>query len=237
VWALAGAAYLGVLLLADRHATHSEQLALGALTCTIVLALLASLPLRLAVTTVGVIAFATVGEVIASIVWGVYTYRLENLPLFVPPAHGIVYLTGLAVALSLRRHARLVVATAAVAVGTWGLLGLTVLPRLDVAGATGAVLLVAILLRSRNAVVYAGVFFVVAALELYGTAIGTWRWAVEVPGTGIPNGNPPSGVAAGYVWFDVMSLLVAPFLLRLVLAARERMRPVRDVPLPSSSPA
>jgi hypothetical protein len=237
VWALAGAAYLGVLLLADRHATYPEQLALGALTCAIVVGLLASLPLQLAVMTVGVIAFATVGEVIASIIWGVYTYRLENLPLFVPPAHGIVYLTGVAVALSLRRHPRVVVWVAAVAVGAWGLLGLTVLPRLDVAGAVGAVVLLAILLRSRNAAVYAGVFLVVAALELYGTAIGTWRWAVEVPGTGIPIGNPPSGVAAGYVWFDVMALLVAPFLLRLAHAARERARPEADRALPSSSPA
>jgi hypothetical protein len=64
--------------------------------------------------------------------------------------------------------------------------------------------------------VYAGVFLVVAALELYGTAIGTWRWARELPGLGIPDGNPPSGVASGYVWFDVMALLLAPHLLALI---------------------
>ncbi len=33
-----------------------------------------------------------------------------------------------------------------------------------------------------------------------------------LPGLGIPDGNPPSGVASGYVWFDVMALLVAPWL-------------------------
>jgi hypothetical protein len=32
---------------------------------------------------------------------------------------------------------------------------------------------------------------------------------------GIPDGNPPSGVASGYVWFDVMALLVAPALVAL----------------------
>jgi hypothetical protein len=62
------------------------------------------------------------------------------------------------------------------------------------------------------------VFLVVAALELYGTSIGTWRWASTLPGLGIPDGNPPSGVASGYVWFDVMALLVAPYI--LVLARR-----------------
>ena len=36
-----------------------------------------------------------------------------------------------------------------------------------------------------------------------------------LPGLGIPDGNPPSGVASGYVWFDVMALLVAPLHRRL----------------------
>jgi hypothetical protein len=242
--ALAGASYLALLLFADRHATSAEQLALGALTWVVLLAVLRSLPLELRVLTVGVIAFATMGEVLGSLIWGVYTYRLENLPTFVPPAHGIVYLTGLALALSLRGRARAVVAAAALAAATWALLGLTVLPRADVAGAAGVVLLLAFLLRARNAAVYAGVFFVVAALELYGTAIGTWTWAAEVPGTGIPNGNPPSGAAAGYVWFDVMALLAAPLLLQFVRATSARV-PRRgagvprtsDQPLPSSGPA
>jgi hypothetical protein len=85
-----------------------------------------------------------------------------------------------------------------------------------VAGVAGVPLLCLFLWRSRFRATYAGVFLVVAALELYGTAIGTWRWAPELPGTGIPDGNPPSGVAAGYVWFDVMALCVfAPLVSRL----------------------
>jgi len=76
-------------------------------------------------------------------------------------------------------------------------------------------LLCAFLWRSRFRATYAGVFLVVAALELYGTSIGTWRWASALPGLGIPDGNPPSGVASGYVWFDVMALVVAPVLVRL----------------------
>jgi hypothetical protein len=63
--------------------------------------------------------------------------------------------------------------------------------------------------------VYCGVFVAVAALELYGTAIGTWRWAEVIPGLGLPDGNPPSGVASGYVLFDVLALAAAPALVRL----------------------
>ena len=44
--------------------------------------------------------------------------------------------------------------------------------------------------------VYAGVFFMVAALELYGTAIGTWTWSASVPVLGLSAGNPPSGARA-----------------------------------------
>jgi hypothetical protein len=112
------------------------------------------------------------------------------------------------------------VAVAAAGATVWAVAGLTVLPRLDVAGAVGVPLLLVFLWRSRFRTVYAGVFVVVAALELYGTSIGTWRWAPALPGLGVPDGNPPSGVASGYVWFDVMALLTAP----LTLAAGRRIR-------------
>src|SRR5581483_7115779 len=175
----------------------------------ILLAALRPLPWIARTQTLGVVAFATVGEVTGSLLWGVYRYRLHNLPLFIPPAHGLVYLCGLSLSVALARHARTLVWTAAAVAAAWGVAGLTVLPQRDVAGAIGVPLLLVFLWRSRWRAVYAGVFLVVAALELYGTAIGTWRCAYELPGLGIPHGNPPSGVASGYVWFDVMAMLVA----------------------------
>src|SRR5439155_10119834 len=118
-----------------------------------------------------------------------------------------------------------------------GLLGLTVLPRMDAAGALGVPLLLAFLWRSRARAAYAGVFLVVAGLELYGTAIGTWRWAAELPGLGVPDGNPPSGVASGYVWFDVMALLTAPLALALVRRRVSRTPRATERPLRSTTPA
>jgi len=235
--ALAGIAYLAALLAADHFASFHEQLALGALTWLVLILALRRFPLERRAQAIGVVCFATVGEFTGSILWGVYHYRLHNLPLFVPPAHGIVYLTGLSLAVALRRHARLVVALAATAASTWALLGLTVLPRRDVAGAIGVPLLLLFLWRSRNRAIYASVFLVVAALELYGTAIGTWRWAPTLPGLGIPDGNPPSGVASGYVWFDVMAMLVAPTLMRLISFRALRRSPEVEPTLPRSTPA
>jgi hypothetical protein len=216
VQTIGGAAYLAALLWVDRGASYPEQLALGVLTWVVLGAALTRVSPERRAQALGVVVFATIGEVTGSLIWGVYSYRLHNLPLFVPPAHGLVYLTGLALATALARHARVLVAVAATGAATWGILGLTVLTRRDVAGALLVPMLLLFLWRGRNRAIYAGVFIVVAALELYGTAIGTWRWARELPGLGIPDGNPPSGVASGYVWFDVMALLTAPAALAVI---------------------
>jgi hypothetical protein len=207
-------AYLAVLLGLDTQVSLHGQLALGVLTFAVLAAALWPLAPLVRAQAVGVVLFATDGEVTGSLVWGVYHYRLHNLPLFIPPAHGLVYLSGVALSRTLR--ARAVVWAAAAGAAAWGIAGVTVLPRLDVAGALGVPLLLVFLWRSRSRAIYAGVFLVVAALELYGTSIGTWRWAGALPGLGIPDGNPPSGVASGYVWFDVMALLIAPWLVYVV---------------------
>jgi hypothetical protein len=227
----AGAAYLAALLALDQFAAYPEQLALGVLTWLALAAMVRRVPLEQRVQALGVVAFATVGEVTGSLLWGVYSYRLHNLPLFVPPAHGLVYLTGLSLATALRARTRVLVLTAATVAAGWGLLGLTVLPRRDVAGAIGVPLLMLFLWLGRNRAIYAAVFLVVASLELYGTAIGTWHWARELPGLGIPDGNPPSGVASGYVWFDVMALLVAPYLVGLA----RRFPPHHRLPVSSAT--
>ena len=231
-----GAAYLAALLALDRIASYPGQLALGVLTWVVLVAVLLRVPAERRAQALGVVCFATIGEVIGSLLWGVYTYRLHNLPLFVPPAHGLVYLTGVALATALARHARVLVGVAATGAAVWALLGLTVLSQRDVAGALGVPMLLLFLWRGRNRAIYAGVFLVVAGLELYGTAIGTWRWARELPGLGIPDGNPPSGVASGYVWFDVMALLTAPVALAVLRRRASRTPHAAERPLQSTTP-
>jgi hypothetical protein len=223
-------AYLAALLAVDTQVTLHEQLALGALTWLVLLGILRTLPAERRAQAVVVVCAATVAEVTGSILWGVYTYRLHNLPTFVPPAHGLVFVAGLSLSDTLRHHARLLVAFGALGAAVWGIAGLTVLSRTDAAGALGVPLLLAFLWRSRARAAYAGVFLVVGALELYGTAIGTWRWTPALPGLGIPDGNPPSGVASGYVWFDVMAVLLAPRLLRVL--ARPPARRTLQQPQP-----
>ncbi len=225
-------AYLAALLARDHFASYPEQLGLGVLTWCVLAAAAWPLSTLRRAQVIGVVCFATVGEVTGSLIWGVYHYRLHNLPLFIPPAHGLVYLAGLAIAGAAGRHGRPLVIAAATIAATWGLLGLFVLPRRDVAGAVGVPLLLVFLWRSRSRAIYASVFLVVTCLELYGTAIGTWRWARTLPGLRIPDGNPPSGVASGYVWFESMStasiILGAAVLRRLAVRHPSLLRHPHD---------
>jgi hypothetical protein len=224
VYAVAGPAYGGAVLALYTHVGVGER-ALGALTWLVLLCALWPLPALARAQALGVVAFATVGEVAGSIVWGIYHYRTHDLPLFVPPGHGLVYLTGLAVARIVGER-RIVWAAAVGSIG-WGLAGLSLLPRLDVAGGIGVAVLGAFLWRSRARATYAGVFFVVGALELYGTAIGAWHWTKTLPGLGITDGNPPSGAASGYVGFDVMAMLVAPTLVHAAAKLKPKRAPRR----------
>jgi hypothetical protein len=212
------------VLAADRHVDRGGQIALGLLTALVLATLLVFQPATVRLQTLAVVGFATMGEVIGSLVWGLYGYRLHNLPAFVPPGHGLVYLAGLSLATLLtRRSGALLLAAGAVAVA-WGVAGITVLPTPDASGTMGCAFLVGVLLLTRRSV-YAGVFVVVVALELYGTVIGTWSWEPAVPGLGLTQGNPPSGVASGYVVFDVLALALvarAGSTVRLLQSRRPR---------------
>jgi len=211
----------------DQFASLSQQVAIGAATW--VALLLACAPLcgegraRVAI----VVVVATTAEVLGSIVIGAYEYRLSNLPAFVPPGHGLVYLAGLQISQSdlVRRHARTFLRVTIAIVAAWGLAGLALLGRPDLLGAACGVLLIYVLMRGRAPTLYAGVFYMVAFLELYGTAIGAWTWVEVVPGTVVPAGNPPSGIAGAYVLFDIAAIAFAPRLLAVLAAVRRRWRP------------
>ena len=226
--ALALLGFIGVLLAVDTQVDARQQLLLGLAAWIALAVALRGVPPLLRAQALVVVVVATGAEVVGSIIWGVYTYRLENLPSFVPPCHGLVYLAGASLAAWAAPRRTWLVGAALVGVLAWGLAGVTVLPRADVAGALGAVLLAVYLVRGRAPEVYAGVFLVVAWLELYGTAIGTWEWAATIPGLGVSQGNPPSGVASGYVWFDIVALALAPVLIRWAGRIRTGSPPLPD---------
>jgi len=176
-----------------------------------------------------VIAFATAVEYTFSPLLGVYVYRLDNVPAFVPPGHGLVYLGALAIGRAplVRAYRRALVAGTAALCGAYALWGVTLSPRLDVLGFIWFLCLLAFLRWGPSSTLYVGAFFVVTYLELFGTAVGTWRWSEMDPTGIIAIGNPPSGAAGGYGWFDLAAVLAAPALLHAVRRRhRDRQRTV-----------
>jgi hypothetical protein len=78
--------------------------------------------------------------------------------------------------------------------------------------------------------VYAAAFALTAALELYGTRLGTWGWAAHDPTGLLSAANPPSGIPGGYCWLDFWALALAPRAHALLTRARIGLRPAPAAP-------
>jgi hypothetical protein len=210
-------AWIPIVLGLDRGATLGQQRLLGIGTWLLLGALLAREDKRTRVQVGVVVVFASLVEYTFSGWLGVYVYRLHDVPWFVPPGHGLVYLGALAMGRSelfRRQRAWLIPVTLAIA-GSYALWGLAFSGRRDVLGAFWFGCLALFLLRGRNPLVFVGAFLVVTYLELLGTRLGTWTWEVRDPILGIvAMGNPPSGAAGGYGFFDAAALWLAPRLVR-----------------------
>jgi hypothetical protein len=163
-----------------------------------------------------VVAYATVIEYVFAGWLGVYVYRLENVPAFVPPGHGLIYLAAFAIGRSAwaHRNARPFVGATLLAGGIWAVWGVTVADRPDALGAFWFGCLLLFTWKGRSPLLYAGAFLVVSYLEIVGTSLGTWAWQpYDITGL-ISIGNPPSGIAGGYAFFDAAALYLTPRLLR-----------------------
>jgi hypothetical protein len=228
--------YTPLLLLADSHVTSLwQQYGLGALTfavlflCTRLVAPALRWQIWLCV------GVATCFEIVGSLIWGVYRYRFYNLPLYVPPGHGLVYLFGLTAAQTplLRRFPRRAAWTALALAAAWAVAGLTVLAgltgRTDVAGAMLLPLFALFVLRSARSTLFAAIFVATAELEIFGTSFGTWTWVAHQPFSHIAQGNPPSVIAGGYCVIDgsVLLLLIGVNRMRGVLRGRSTSEETR----------
>jgi hypothetical protein len=210
--------YWPILLYADaRIQTLTQQYALGALTLAfLILATRFSPPSERRQVWL-MVGIATCVELFCSVIWGLYRYRWGNVPLFVPPGHGLLYLFALRAARTplMANYGRTVGRVALACATIWAIGGLTVGPlltgRVDAFGALLWPVFVW-LMRKPAAVVYAASFFITAELELLGTGFGNWAWAAAAPVTHLPAANPPAVIAGGYCILDTAASKAAAFL-------------------------
>jgi hypothetical protein len=208
------AAWIAVALEVDRAGRIGRQHLLGVATWLLLLALLRGEPRAVRAQVAVVVTLATAVEYTASPLLGLYTYRLHNVPVCVPPGHGLVYLVALTLgrsALFARWRGQLVTATVLVG-GCWAGAGLLWPGRRDLLGALLFAGLVCFLLAGRAPLVYVGAFMITTYLELLGTGLGAWTWARHDPSGLVSIGNPPSGIPGGYCVLDAAALSLAPLL-------------------------
>ena len=159
------------------------------------------------------VLLATAGELFLKDAWGLYEYRLHNLPLFIPAGHALVYAAASRMAARAPTSLPALVASgfavyAAVAAWTgW-----------DTFGVPWLLAFVAYLGFSRDRRLCATLFLFALAIELYGTRLGGWRYYTVEPWFGLTTTNPPVWIGAVYCTLET--------LVRVVASRRESSQPV-----------
>lgn len=212
---LAAIVALALGLWADVHVELPGQLAIGAAVWSLFLFLIARLPAPERHRYLACVAIATAGELFLSLVWGLYTYRLGNVPMFVPPGHALMLMLGLSLARRMpEMAARAIFGGAGVYTVLAAFTGLDTL-----AVPLYLMLAVSVLSLPAHARLFASSFVLTLTLELYGTTLGNWTWGREVPWVGLVTTNPPA--IAGAFYCTLHALVIAA---SAALAAPRRRR-------------
>lgn len=202
-WALVGliAFTIAAGLAADRAYGWAGQAAVSVLVWLEVGWLCLRLPRAIGDRLIACTWISGCGEIVASLLWGLYDYQFGNVPLFVPPGHALLYLGGLLLAERLPgridRHGPLLVLMLSAPVALW--LAYT---GLDSFSAPLFALFALFVLFAPEKRLYATMFIIALAMELYGTAVGNWAWREHVRGTPLSTLNPPLAAGAFYCLLD-----------------------------------
>jgi hypothetical protein len=222
--------YWLVVLFLDRNATLGQQLALAASTWVFLIFALWLSPPSERVQVISMIFVASCCECIGSLLWGVYRYRLENIPMYVPPGHGLFFL--MAVRLSevpmVERYRRVVVGAVVAVSGLLLVRGMFLSPERDVLGLGTWLVLLFFLFAGRRPTFYAVSYALTMTLEYYGTSQGNWAWVPILPYVGIGVANPPFGIGGAYCAMDAVARQLAPRLERLLVTIRRTRSHHRD---------
>jgi len=190
----AAIAALALGLWADVHTELPGQLAIGAAVWVLFLGLIAPLPAQERRLYLACVAIATAGELFLSLAWGLYTYRLGNVPMFVPPGHALMLMLGLSLTRRMPEKAAVAILGGA---GAYTLLAAA--SGLDtLAVPLYLMLAVSVLALPAYTRMFASSFVLTLTLELYGTALGNWSWQRDVPWIGLVTTNPPAIAGAFY---------------------------------------
>jgi hypothetical protein len=183
----------------DAHGPAWAQAAVAAWTWTVFVWILEQSDRRHRLELVVCLVLATLGELFLTEVWGLYVYRLHNLPLFVPPGHALVFASAV-------RMSRLAPPWfPAVVAGPVGLyLTYAGWKGLDTQGLLWFLVFLAYLAASGDRRLCSVLFVFALLIEGYGTRLGSWRYFTHEPWFGLTTTNPPVGIGAIYCTLEML---------------------------------
>jgi hypothetical protein len=158
---------------------------------------------------ISAVIIAVLGEYLFSIALGMYTYRLENVPHYVPPGHALVYVAVLyfSKASSILKYRKQVELFFAIFIFIYA--SVFLIFKNDVFGFVMTIATLIILRnKPRERLFYLTMYITVAYLEIIGTNYLCWKWPATAWGVFdfLPSHNPPSGISLFYFLLDLGSL-------------------------------
>jgi uncharacterized membrane protein YbaN (DUF454 family) len=158
---------------------------------------------------IAAVIIAILGEYLFSIALGMYTYRLENVPHYVPLGHALVYVAVLyfSKAAAIVNHKKKLTIFLSIFIFMYATVFL--LFKKDVFGFVMTIGTLFILRKKpRERLFYLTMYITVAYLEIIGTHYLCWKWPATAWGVFdfLPSHNPPSGISLFYFLLDLGTL-------------------------------
>ncbi|MDX6747579.1 hypothetical protein SHK09_12310 [Polaribacter sp. PL03] len=151
------------------------------------------------------------GEYLFSRALDMYTYRLENVPLYVPFGHAALYgrIFMFSKAPIVKKHNKAIEELFAVIIILLATIYLVFFK--DVFGfVMTAIVFLLLWKRPKDRLFFFSMYLLVAILEIGGTAFGCWQWPNTAFGVFIflPSNNPPSGISLFYFLLDISCFFI-----------------------------
>ena len=176
------------------------------------------------------VLIAVIGEYLFSIVLGMYTYRLGNVPHYVPPGHALVYVGVLyfSKASSIIKNKIKLEQIFTIFILVYAAVFLIF--KNDVFGFVMTIAKLLILRKKpRERLFYLTMYVTVAYLEIIGTNYLCWKWPATAWGIFdfLPSHNPPSGISFFYFLLDLGTLWLYKKRHKLAWLRMKNIRKVR----------